>query len=168
MAIVSDFSVLNVLDSENDKIMPKKGWSLRFIKVSTQEKYGFCLDNLYDYDIFNKRCKNQLIKNLDIDDPETISLDEFMWETFTTYLEECRQLVFDTYKENGVNACESYFLSLKFLFSTLKKFRSKFYRELDSREDYDKTPLKIAVNYLMFRVKSIMASEKYRFSRISE
>ena len=134
------------------------------VKIITTDKIGYCLDNLYDYDIFNERCKKALVKNGSVSNPDLVNLDEHMWETFTEYLEDCRSLVFETCKENGVNECESYFLSLKFVWSALKKFRGKFFREVDSREDYDKMPLKISVNFLMHRVRQIMAHDDYSFS----
>ena len=159
-----DVSTLDALSIDDNRMIPKKHWPLGFIHSHTHEQFGYCLDNLYDYDIFNNRCQNLLSRNQDVD-KASITLDKYMWETFTSYLEESRQLVFDTYREHGVTDCESYFLSLKFMWSTLKKFRGKFFRELDSREDYDKTPLKISVNFLMSRVIRIMASDDYKFSK---
>jgi len=141
-------------------ITPKRNWSLKLVDYFTYDKMGFTIADLYNYDIHNSICKNKLSNN-----GESIILDEYMWDEFTSYLEESRILVYDTYREHGVNECESYFLSLKFVWSTLKKFRSKFFKELDSREDYDKTPLKIAVNHLMHkRLAYIMASKDYKFS----
>lgn len=144
-------------------ITPKPNWSLSFIHSFTQEEIGFRLDSLYNYDTFNDRCKKKLMDN-DRQSDDVAELDEHMWSVVTEYIEECRKFIFDTCKEEGVNECEAYFLSLKFVWSALRKFRNKFYRELDNREDYDATPLKIAINFLMFRVKQMMAPESYKFS----
>lgn len=136
---------------------PKKKWSLRTINTFTEEKLGFTIINLYSYDVHNTVCKRKL--------PDSGELDEYMWDELVSYIEQSRKLIYDTCRENNVNVCESYFLSLKFVWSTLKKFRSKFFRELDNREDYDKTMLKIAINHLMYmRLAPMMADKTFKFS----
>ena len=110
--------------------------------------------------------QKKTVKQGDIVKLDEIDLDPYVWETISEYIEESRGFVFDTCKERGVNECESYFLSLKFLFSALKKFRNKLFREFNSRTDYDRTPLKISVNHLIHvRLKSIMISDSYKFSK---
>jgi len=145
---------------EIDGIHPKRSWSLRLIDYFTHEKMGFTIADLYNYDIYNALCKKRLSDKTDI-----VELDKYMWKDFTEHLEKSRIFIYDTIREQDVNECESYFLSLKFTWSTLRKFRSKFFREIDSRNDYDQMPLKIAVNHLMHvRLSPIMAHKKYKFS----
>jgi len=144
-------------------LKPKHKWNLKMINHITNIMVGHNIESLYDYEIYKNRSKTKL-KELKKKDNIT-ELDEYMWSDFTEYLETSRVFVFNTYKEEGVNESESYFLSLKFIWSTLRKFRSKFYRELDNRTDYDSTPLKISINFLMFRIRQMMANESYKFSR---
>ena len=165
MVNISDYEFNEPTIHDEDKILPKKFWKVGIISSMTQEKFGYCIDNLYIYDIFNNKCKRDLAR---IDDKDVVDeevLDRYMWESLTEYVEESRVLVYETYLENGVNECESYFLSLKFLWSTLKKLRNKLFSELDNREDYDRTPLKISVNFLIRRIERIMAKDEYRFSK---
>ncbi|MBC8342499.1 MAG: hypothetical protein H8E61_00785 [Bacteroidetes bacterium] len=156
---MANFSnAIEITDIEG--IHPKRKWTLRLIDYFTHEKMGFTIAELYDYNTIKGVCERKLTK-----EGNESTLDEYMWEEITKYIEEARVLVYDTYRENDVNECESYFLSLKFLWSTLRKFRSKFFREVDSRDEYDQMPLKIAINHLMHvRLQNIMADKKYKYS----
>lgn len=165
MVILPDFDLGELSVKEEEGIMPKKFWKLGVISSMTQEQFGYCVDNLYNYDMFNNKCKRDLERIEEKQGTDEEVLDKYMWESLTEYVEDSRVLVYETYLENGVNECESYFLSLKFLWSTLKKLRNKLFSELDSREDYDRTPLKISVNFLIRRIERIMAKEEYSFSK---
>ena len=154
-----------VIDLSNG-IIPKKGWSLKMIDSETLDKVGFNIHSLYDYETLNNVCKRKLVKQGVVINPDDVDLDVFMWETVVDYVEESRLFVFNTCKEEGVNDCESYFLSLKFIYSALKKFRNRLYREFNNRIDYDKAPLKIATNHLLHvRLDKILVSNRYKFSK---
>jgi len=144
--------------ANDNRLKPKQKWTMPMINVISNKMFGYCVEELYTYDIFKKRCLEKL------PDPDSNELDEYMWAEFVEYLEESRLFIFNTYMEEGVSECEAYFQSLKFLFSVLKKFRGKFYKELNNREDYNATPLRTSVNYLMYRVRHIMAPSAYKFS----
>lgn len=143
----------------DNKLKLKSKWTVPTINTISRKMFGYCVEELYDYDIFKNRCLAKL------HNPDSNELDEYMWTEFSDYLEESRLFVFNAYMEEGVNECEAYFQSLKFVFSVLKKFRGKFYKELDNRDDYNATPLRTSVNYLMYRVRHIMAPSAYKFSR---
>jgi hypothetical protein len=154
-------------DIEIGNIMPNPCWSLGFIHSYTFQRFRYCLDDLYDYNKYNNKCINTLasINMIGEDEIDKHPLNEHVWENLSVYIEESRQIVFDTYIENGVNECESYFLSLKFLWSTLKKTRNRLFKELDNREEYDRMPLKISINYLISRINRIMSNPDYTFSK---
>jgi len=139
-------------------ITPDGDMSLEQLTAITRNISGYDITDLYKYSKFKNVCRRGL-------KDDKSELDEFMWEDFTTYIENSRMMVYDTMIENGVNECESYFLSLKFLWSALRKFRGKFFTGVNSRLEYDKMPLKIAINHLMHvRLKNIMATDSYKYS----
>lgn len=163
--VAEEFPVIKHIHSSS--LRPKQKWTMPMINTISQKMFGYCIEDLYDYETFNGRCVLRLSSIGPADSPK--ELDQYMWEEFTEYLEESRLFVFNTYVEEGVSECESYFQSLKFLYSVLKKFRGKFYKEFEgenkSREDYDAAPLKTAINYLMHhRLKRIMAPDSYKYS----
>lgn len=146
--------------ASDERLKLKQKWTMPMINTISRKMFGYCIEELYDYGIFKNRCLTKL--------PGADELDEYMWTEFAEYLEETRMFIFNTYMEEGVSECEAYFQSLKFVYSVLKKFRGKFYKEMEgdneNRDDYDATPLKTSVNYLMYRVRHIMAPHAYKFS----
>jgi len=149
-------------------IMPNINWSLSHINLVTEEKCKYTIETLYNYEKYNEACKRRFIQQYSVTSVEDVELDNYMWTTITEYLEGNRKFVYDSYIEQGVNECESYFISLKFLQSSLKKFRNMLYREFNNRDDYDRSTLKIALNHLIHvKLDSIMVSPKYKFSKES-
>ena len=135
-------------------------WTLEEVRLAIYEHADFYFEDICDYEYYNDICNRQ--HNDDTED--IILLDQHMWESFSKILEDNRKLVYDTCIDYGVNECESYFLSIKFLWSALKKFRGKFYRELNNKDDYNKTTLRTAINALIRRLEEVMPDKKYMFS----
>lgn len=147
----------------------KLGWSLSRIRASTKMLRHYCIDDIYEYD----KAAEQVFKrtqqwNFQTNKPEGEVLDEYMWEEWTTKLEESRQFVFDTLLEFGLCEGEAYFLSIKMTVSTISKFRLKMFIEFggkDNRKEFEKTALRNAINYLDGRFQMMKVSTEYLWSK---
>lgn len=157
--VVDDIECIEFLDA----ITPDPDWTLDKARESIYKHADFYLEDIYDYNHHDTVCQSRKPKGVDGD----FILDQYMWANFTKTLEDNRLLLYNTCLDYGVGESESYFLSIKFLWSALKKFRSKFFKEMNGKEDkrdYNKTPLRMAIIVLFERIEEIIPDKKYMFS----
>lgn len=151
-----------------------RNWSVKRYRTAAKADHDLWLDNIYDYNSIFERVKERQENKMNdmffgaVREEVPVDLDPYLWDEFTTTLENYRQMIEETCKDYGVNEFESMLLSLKFAWSTLKKFRNQMWREFnasDDRTDYNSLPLKEAIGLLIVRFERIMASETYLFSK---
>lgn len=178
------FSRYNPLHHEG--ILFQLNWNMKRVKMATKANCGYWLDDVYDYKNISDQClrrqqskqKSQIgllgvasipgtPKIIQSSDSFQI-LDEDLWNEFTEIIETARKFIFDTCIECGVNETEAHFLTVKCVYNTLTKFRTKFFVAMGGKEDssnYHKTTLKEAVNILTDRFARMTVTNDYMFSK---
>lgn len=149
----------------------KNGWPMEKIRMLTKIKHGYWFDDIYSYEniknIAERKTEHEnIIHGKPLEDSQ--ELDEFLWNEFTSKLEESRQIFHDALIDFGVCEQEAHFLSVKFILSTISKFRLKMWMEFgkeDGRKDYVRTALRNAVNILYRKFEAIKVYDQYLFSK---
>ncbi len=153
-----------------DGIPYKFGWPLSRIRAQTKLIRKYWLDDIYEYAIV----ADQVVDRTEQYDLSTGKitqgeiLDQYMWEEWTSKLEESRQFVFESLLEFGLCEGEAHFLSIKMAVSTISKFRLKMFIEFggaNNKAEFQKTALRNAINYLDGRFQMIKVSDKYLWSK---
>ena len=165
--------------SKKEKTIYSPGWTLKRVKLATRALHGYTIDGIYDYETLNQYYEqNREVRNhyrFVEDHREMTDFDEAMWDEFVSTFEEARQFIEQTCKDEGVNEVESYFLSIKWSVSTLKKFRNKLFKNIVGnaknsyggldRTEYDQLALKEVLNMLIKRFENISMPKEHRWSK---
>jgi len=127
------------------------------------------IDDIYEYvDAAEQVSRRTQQYNHKTNAFEGETLDQYMWEEWTSKLEESRQFVFDTLLEFGLCEGEAHFLSIKVVASSISKFRLKMFIEFGgakNRKEFEKTALRNAINYLSGRFETMKVSTKYLWTK---
>ena len=161
---VTGMAVVEQLATD-DGIPIRRGWKLDRIKAYTKLQCKFWLDDVYDYYAAAEDVK--YMTGDPFNNTGGQELDQFIWEEWTNTLEESRQFVFESFLSFGINEVEAHFLSIKFVLSTISKFRVKMFIEFGGekgKEDFRRTALRNAVNFLARRFLQMRVSSKYLWS----
>lgn len=147
----------------------KTEWPLSRIRTTTKIIRNYWLDDLYDYDTASEQVfKRTQQWNFETGKPEGEALDQYMWEEWTDKLEESRIFTFETLIEFGLCEGEAHFLSIKTMSSTISKFRLKMFIEFggqEGKEEFRRTALRNAINYLGGRFEMMKVSTKYLWTK---
>jgi len=169
--MADDTNIERNLIEEADRGIPYKlGWPLSRIRANTKLRRKCWIDDIYEYAIAADQVLERTEK-YDLITGKTTEgeiLDQYIWEEWTSKLEESRQFVFESLLEFGLCEGEAHFLSIKMMVSTISKFRVRMFVEFggaNNRKEFEKTALRNAINYLDGRFQTMTVSTKYLWSK---
>lgn len=155
--------------TEKNGVPFKEGWTLSRVAAYTKLNCGYWLDQVYDYKEAAQQVKGRTSYwNHQTSKMENQELDQYMWEEWTAKLEESRQYVFETLLEFGLEEGEAHFLSIKFVVSTINKFRLQMFIDFggqESKQEFQRTGLRNAINHLSTRFERMKVKKTYMWSK---
>lgn len=146
----------------------KEHWTIARVRAYTKLNCGFWIDDVYNYDVMNKEViKRTSSYNLQLQKCDGQELDQYMWEEWTKVFEESRQFVQQSFIDFGISEAEAHFLSIRYAKSVISKFRLKMFIDFggqDGKEEFQRTALRNAINYLYIRFDLMTVRAHYVWS----